>query len=155
MHCQQAGEVWACFGLLNASRRFSSGLEPFLGFVVHRSDRSRSSVWPVRCAGPVYMLSIGLTGQSWAVVAALFWDVVCMHSSRGSCIGSGGACMCAGGSLCGFRALDGWHMLFSRAWFCLTCVEPLPLPKGSETCLLQVILLFAFLWHSIACWSFY
>jgi hypothetical protein len=24
-----------------------------------------------------------------------------MHSSRGSCIGSGGACMCAGGALCG------------------------------------------------------
>jgi hypothetical protein len=38
--------------------------------------------------------------------------------------------------------------------FCLGCVEPLPLPKGSETCLLQVILLFAFVWLSIACWSF-
>jgi hypothetical protein len=35
--------------------------------------------------------------------------------------------------------------------FCLGCVEPLPLPKGSETCFLQVILLFAFLWLSIAC----
>jgi hypothetical protein len=31
----------------------------------------------------------------------------------------------------------------------------LPLPKGSETCLLQVILLFAFLWFSIACWGFF
>jgi hypothetical protein len=29
------------------------------------------------------------------------------------------------------------------------------LPKGSETCLLQVILLFAFVWLSIACWSFF
>jgi hypothetical protein len=29
--------------------------------------------------------------------------------------------------------------------------EPLPLPKGSEICLLQVIFLFAFLWLSIAC----
>jgi hypothetical protein len=28
--------------------------------------------------------------------------------------------------------------------FCLGCVELFPLPKGSETCLLQVILLFAF-----------
>jgi hypothetical protein len=28
--------------------------------------------------------------------------------------------------------------------FCLGCVEPLPLPKGSETCLLQVISFFAF-----------
>jgi hypothetical protein len=39
--------------------------------------------------------------------------------------------------------------------FCLGCVESLPLPKGSETCLLQVILLFAFVWLSIACWSFF
>jgi hypothetical protein len=31
----------------------------------------------------------------------------------------------------------------------------LPLPKGSETCLLQVIFLFAILWLSIACWSFF
>jgi hypothetical protein len=29
--------------------------------------------------------------------------------------------------------------------FCLGCVEPLPLPKGSETCFLQVISSFAFL----------
>jgi hypothetical protein len=29
--------------------------------------------------------------------------------------------------------------------FCLGCVEPLPLPKGSEICLLQVMLFFAFL----------
>jgi hypothetical protein len=29
--------------------------------------------------------------------------------------------------------------------FCLGCVEPLPLPKGSETCPLQVISFFAFL----------
>jgi hypothetical protein len=32
-----------------------------------------------------------------------------------------------------------WFMLFAWAWFCLGCVEPLPLPKGSETCLIQVI----------------
>jgi hypothetical protein len=30
-----------------------------------------------------------------------------------------------------------------------------PLPKGFEICLLQVILLFAFSWLSIACWSFF
>jgi hypothetical protein len=30
-----------------------------------------------------------------------FLRVVCMHSSRGSCIGSGRACMCAGRALCG------------------------------------------------------
>jgi hypothetical protein len=33
-----------------------------------------------------------------------FHQVVCMHLSRGSCIGSGGACMCAGGALCGFSS---------------------------------------------------
>jgi hypothetical protein len=83
-----------------------------------------------------------------------FCQVVCMHSSRGSCIGSGGACMCAVGALCGFRALVWWFALFAWAYFCLGCVESLPLPKGSETCLLQVFLPFAFLWLSIAYWSF-
>jgi hypothetical protein len=29
------------------------------------------------------------------------FHLVGMHSSRGRCIGSGGACMCAGGGLCG------------------------------------------------------
>jgi hypothetical protein len=38
-----------------------------------------------------------------------------------------------------------WFVIFVGAWRCLGCVEPLPLPKGSETCFLQVILLFAFL----------
>jgi hypothetical protein len=62
--------------------------------------------------------------------------------------------MCAGGALCGFRALVWWFVLFASTWFCLGCVKSLPLPKGFETCLLQVILLFAFLLFSIACWSF-
>jgi hypothetical protein len=53
---------------------------------------------------------------------------------RGSCICAGGALVCFGG-LC-FLLEHG---------FCLGCVEPLPLPKGSETCLLQVISFFAFL----------
>jgi hypothetical protein len=39
--------------------------------------------------------------------------------------------------------------------FCLGCVESLPLPKGFETCLLQVVSLFAFVYLSIACWSFF
>jgi hypothetical protein len=38
------------------------------------------------------------------VAAALFQVVFCMHSSSGSCIGSGGAYMCAGGALCGFSS---------------------------------------------------
>jgi hypothetical protein len=105
MHCQQGEEFWAWNGLLDAFRRFSGGFEPFLGSGVHRSDRSMSPVWPVRvlvlftCCTPVWPVVLtGLTGQGWVVAAALFQVVFCMHSSRGSCIGSGGACMCAGGS---------------------------------------------------------
>jgi hypothetical protein len=96
MHCQQGGEVSAWNGLLNAFRRFSCGFEPFLGSGVHRSDRSRSPVWPVRvlalftCCTPVWPVVLtGLTGQGWVVAAALFQVVFCVHSSRGSCIGSG------------------------------------------------------------------
>jgi hypothetical protein len=79
MHCQQGGEVWACFGLLDAFRRFSGDFEPFLGSVAHRSDRSRSPVWLVRvlalftCCIPVWPVVLtGLTGQTWADAAALF-----------------------------------------------------------------------------------
>jgi hypothetical protein len=50
--------------------------------------------------------------------------------------------------LCEFLARDlmclWWYLLFVRVCFCLSCVEPLPLPKGTEVFLLQVILLFAF-----------
>jgi hypothetical protein len=86
----------------------------------------------------------GLTGESKAGAAALFCEEVCMHSSRGSCTGSVGVCMCARGALCGFRALVWWSFALCLSLFSLCCVEPLPLPKGTETCLLQVILIFAF-----------
>jgi hypothetical protein len=59
-------------------------------------------------AGPVHMLGTGLTGGDdrsdrceLKVLQLPYFQVVCMHSSRGRCIGSGGACMCAGGALCG------------------------------------------------------
>jgi hypothetical protein len=41
------------------------------------------------------------------------FQVVCMHWSRGSCIGSGGACMCAGRALCGFSSFGCWFALFA------------------------------------------
>jgi hypothetical protein len=56
----------------------------------------------------------------------------------GTC--SGGACICAGGAPVCFGGLCS----LLEHGFCLGCVEPLPLPKGSETCLLQVISFFAF-----------
>jgi hypothetical protein len=80
----------------------------------------------------------------------------CSISSGGVCFGSGGACICAGGALCGVRALVQWIALFVLAWFCLGCVESLPLPKGPETCLLQVILFFTFFgFRSLVEVSFY
>jgi hypothetical protein len=66
-----------------------------------------------------------------------------------------GACICAGGALCVVRALDWCFVLFALAWFCLGCIEPLPLPKGSETWLLQEILLFAFGFRSLVEVSFH
>jgi hypothetical protein len=60
----------------------------------------------------VHMLGTGLTGGGdrsdrceLKLLQLPCFQVVCMHSSRGSCIGSGGACMCAGGALCGFFEL--------------------------------------------------
>jgi hypothetical protein len=59
-------------------------------------------------AGPVHILGTGLTGgddrSDWCELKLLqlpCFQLVCMHLSRGRCIGSGGACMCAGGALCG------------------------------------------------------
>jgi hypothetical protein len=52
--------------------------------------------------------------------------------------------MCAWGALCGFSSFGLVICALCLSMFCLGCIEPLPLPKGSETCLLQVILLFAF-----------
>jgi hypothetical protein len=69
----------------------------------------------------------------------------CCISSGGVCFGSGVACKCAGGAhvwVCGLFTL----VVCSFVWvcFCLGCVKSLTLPKGTETFLLQVILLFAF-----------
>jgi hypothetical protein len=127
MRCQQEGEVWACFSMLHVFRRFPSGFKLILSLCSsqfftcdHQLNRwSCALVWPLQ--------STGLTGQSKAEAAALFCDVVCMYSFGGSCIGSGRACMCAGGALCGFRDLVWWFVLFAWPWFCLRCVDSLPL----------------------------
>jgi hypothetical protein len=59
-------------------------------------------------AGPVHMLGTSLTGGDdrsdrceLKLLQLPCFQLVCMHSSRGRCIGSGGSCMCAGGALCG------------------------------------------------------
>jgi hypothetical protein len=131
MHCQQEGEVWACFGLLNAFRRFSSGFELFLGPVVHWSGQSSSPVWPVRvlvlctCWAPVWpVVATGLTGQSWADVAALFSSSGLYAFIQVGCIGLGGACMCVGGSSLWFFELSFGLVVFALclsiflSWMC-------------------------------------
>jgi hypothetical protein len=91
--------------------------------VPNRPDWFWEPVWPV-LVEPVWpVLGTGLTG-------------LCPELA----FVQGGVHMCRGSS-----CLLWSFVLFAWAWFCLGCVEPLPLPKGSETCLLQVILLFAFL----------
>jgi hypothetical protein len=123
MHCQQGGEVWACFCLLNAFRRFLSGFEPFWALAIPRW----SSAWPVTLIGlTVRIWAIwctglpvrwtGLTGQSKAGAAALFCEEACMHSSRGSCIGLEGSLhVCRGSSL--------WFLLFAYACFFVSVVS--------------------------------
>jgi hypothetical protein len=66
-------------------------------YVGHRSDRWWLPVRPVRAE---------------LMQLLCFLQVFCMHSSRWSWIGSGGACMCAGGALA-FRALVWWFALFA------------------------------------------
>jgi hypothetical protein len=158
MHCQQGGEVWAWNGLLDAFRRFSGGFEPFLRSVVHWSDRSRSPVWPVRvlvlctCWAPVWpVVVIGLTGVSWSCCSCpVFKWFACIHPGWGALVQGELACV-QGELFVVFRVMFRGFALFAWAFFCLICVEPLPLPKGSKTCLLQVILLIAFVWLSITC----
>jgi hypothetical protein len=111
MHCQQGGEVWACFGLLNTYRRFPSGFELFLSSsnfqmvinltgALHRSDCCSSQVLgdlahrSDRCGWPVWPF------QSKAEAATLFCKVVCIHWFRGSCIGSGGVALVQGELAC-------------------------------------------------------
>jgi hypothetical protein len=75
------------------------------------------------------------------VQGELHWFRGSLHVCRGSSLwfSSFGLVVCA----------------FCLSIVCLGCVESLPLPKGSETCLLQVTFFIAFLWLSIACWGFF
>jgi hypothetical protein len=113
MYCQQGGKVWACFGLLNVFRRFSGGFEQFLGSVVHRSDRLRSPVWPVRvlvlfiCWAPVWPVVLtGLTRQSWVVATGLF-------AKWFACIRPGGVALIQGELAC----VQGELFVVFELWF--------------------------------------
>jgi hypothetical protein len=120
-----------------------------------RSNRPQAVRWRAGGLTALYRRS-NRPGQSEQFFALCCIPVLhCCICSGGVCSGSGAACICAGGALCGVRASLWWFALFAWALLCLGCVEPLPLPEGSETCPLQVISLFALLWLSIACWGFF
>jgi hypothetical protein len=74
-----------------------------------------SHFWALLCtgqtgvsAGPVHILGTGLTGGDdrsdrceLKLLQLPCFQLVRRHLSKGRCIGSGEACMCAGGALCG------------------------------------------------------
>jgi hypothetical protein len=64
------------------------------------------------------MLHTSMTGQGWAVAAAQFQVVSCIHLSRGSCISSRWSCICAGGSSLWFFELwfGGLHSLLEHSF---------------------------------------
>jgi hypothetical protein len=106
----KGGEVWACFGLLDAFRRFSGGFDPFLGSVAHRSDQSGSPVWPAgvlvlcTCWAPIWPVVVtGLIGQSWADAVALFSSSGLHAVVQGELHWfTGSLHVCRGRALCGF-----------------------------------------------------
>jgi hypothetical protein len=82
----------------------------------------------------------GLTDVSWSCCS-------CPVFRWFACIRPGGVALVQGELAC----VQGELFVVFELWFgglrsllelcfCLGCVEPLPLPKGSETCLLQVIM---------------
>jgi hypothetical protein len=89
-----SSHFWALLhtGLTGRGHRSDRSECWYCAHVGHRSDRWWRPVRPVRAE---------------LMQLLCFHQVVCMHSSKGSCIVSGGACMCAGGALCGFQALFG------------------------------------------------
>jgi hypothetical protein len=60
-----------------------------------------------------------------------------------------------GGALCGVSSFVSVVCALCLSFVLSQMCQAVALHKGFETCLLQVILLFAFVWLSIACWSFF
>jgi hypothetical protein len=146
MHWQRGGErkvEKSCFASLEPIPRVKGELVHFLcifGF------------W-----GSGLLYEIGLIGfgnrsdRFWWNQSNRLWEPAWPVCAQGWQLFRGSLHMCRGSS-CMLWLL----VLFAWAWFCLGCVEPFPLPKGSETCLLQVILFFAFLgFRSLVGVSFY
>jgi hypothetical protein len=145
MHWQQGGEKrWRKVALhpWNLSQEPRGSLCTSFAFLAFAGV-----VCCVKSAWPV--LETGLT--DFGNRSDRFWEPAWPVCAQSWHLFRGSLHLCMGSS-----CILWWFVLFAWAWFCLGCVEPLPLPKGSETCLLQVILFFAFLgFWSLVGVSFY
>jgi hypothetical protein len=107
----------------------------------HRSNWCWIPVWPI-------IAKLVRCSISWQVLHALV---------------QGGVCICLEGDctcwrdvlLCRLSLFLLWVCSFVVSLFCLSCVEPLPLPKGTETFLLQVILFSPLIDFRSLVWVFY
>jgi hypothetical protein len=109
-------------------------------YVGHRSDRWWWPVWPIRAE---------------LMQLLYFHQVVCMHSSRVNCIGSGGACICAAGALCGFRALVGDLCSLLQHGFVSDVSSRCPCLRGPRLVFFKWSCSLPFVRLSISCWSFF
>jgi hypothetical protein len=110
MHCQQGGD--GCEGkvLLDAFRRFLGGFEPFLGSCSSQmvTGLTDQGCWPCAEVGHWSNRCYGSVGPA----RAKLMQPLCFVK-RFACIRPMGAFMCAGGALCGFRALVWLCLLFA------------------------------------------
>jgi hypothetical protein len=135
MHCQQGGEVCACFGHLGVFGRCSNWFGKILSSLVQagllgRSNRPQAVSW---CAGGLTALwrRSNRPGLSEQIFALCYIPVLhCCIGSGGVCFGSGGACICAGGAICGVWALVRWFALFVWAGFVSDVSSRCPCLRG-------------------------
>jgi hypothetical protein len=111
---------WLDSCIANKGEKFLLEMACWMHLEAFRWFRAISGLWcapvlPIKVtgptgqsAGPVHMLGTGLTGGGarsdrceLKLLQLPCFQVVCMHSSRGRCIGSREACMCAGGAFRG------------------------------------------------------
>jgi hypothetical protein len=116
------GSVWKVFQLVRANfEQFGAGPVSWGGLTAHQAVRSGTGGLTA-----LYRRS-NRPGQSEQVFA------LCCIPELHCCICSGGVCCGSGELFVVFgRCFGGLRSLLELV--CLGCVEPLPLPKGSETC---------------------
>jgi hypothetical protein len=92
--------------------------------------------------------------EGFQVVSSHFWALLCLIGLS-ACMCAAGACMCAAGALCGFRALVGGLRSLLKHSFVSDVSSHCPCLRGPRLVFFRWSLFFAFVWLSIACWSFF